>query len=209
MARDWNVLVVEDDPQTAELLKLQLSEFKHVARVARNGQEAILTTGSRAPELIIMDLMMPELDGFETSRYIKHKFSDLCVPILVLTAIPDTKSRQECGHVGCDDLIGKPYDLDSLMNACTELIELGKAENQLSEASTSLKKAKRKERPAIRDQIEELMSAVCDRRALVIDRLIERGFVELIGTHATRIRALQPDHPALARAKKAAEGSAP
>ncbi len=209
MGRDWNVLVVEDDSQTAELLKLQLSEFKHVARVARNGQEAILTTGSRVPELIIMDLMMPELDGFETSRYIKHKFSDRCVPILVLTAIPDAKSRQECGHVGCDDLIGKPYDLDALMHACTELIELGQVENQLSEVTASLKKAKRKEKPAVRDRIQELAGEVCERRARVIDRLIERGFVELVGTHTARIRALQPDHPALAKAKSAAEGSKP
>ena len=202
MGRDWNVLVVEDDSRTAELFTVQLAELGAKARVARNGQEAILITGSMAPELIIMDLMMPELDGFETSRYLKHRFEGTCLPILVVTAIPDESSREECGRIGCEDLIGKPYEITELMSACTDLVELGRAENELSAAQKGRKKAKRKERPGFDEKIAKLTETVCSRRAAILERLLEKGYHELVSVHLRRVEALAPAHPILSKVRE-------
>ena len=203
MGRDWSVLVVEDDARTAELFSAQLAELGIKARVARNGQEAILITGSRAPELIIMDLMMPELDGFETSRYLKHKFEGVCVPILVVTAIPDETSREECGRIGCEDLIGKPYDIDDLMSACTDLVELGRIENKLGATQEARTQAKRKERRRFDEEISSLTEQVCARRQAVVERLLEKEYFELIPVHSARIQALEPAHPVLTKVREA------
>ena len=203
MGRDWSVLIVEDDARTAELFTAQLAALDINVRVARNGQEAILITGSQAPELIIMDLMMPELDGFETSRYLKHKFEGVCVPILVVTAIPDEASREECGRIGCEDLIGKPYDIDDLITACVDLVELGRVENQLLTTQEARQQAKRKERRRFDEEISSLTEQVCTRRQAVLERLLDKEYFEMVSVHSARVEALEPAHPVLAKVREA------
>lgn len=126
---DYRILIVEDNPDTVELLQEQLDEPTYEISSAGDGQEAILKVGERAPDLIIMDVMMPHLDGFETSRYLKQKFRDVFLPIIVLSAKSDADSRAQGARYGCEEYLGKPYSAPALKISVTDLLELGRIEN--------------------------------------------------------------------------------
>ena len=128
--KNW-IVIVEDDSDTLDLLVQQLSIPSYNISTARNGQEAILVTGEGLPGLVIMDIMMPLLDGFETIRYFKEKFKGFNLPILVVTAKGDRKTKQQASQLGCEYYLGKPYSRSTLLDSVAELIELGRLENQL------------------------------------------------------------------------------
>lgn len=204
------VLIVEDDSDTAELLVQQLERDDLVLEVARNGQEAILVTGEQAPDLLIMDLMMPRLDGHEASRFLKAKFRNHYVPILVLTAKDDPKSRAKSARFGCDDHMTKPYQRKVLVQALNELLELGELENGLRRAAAieaqraeveaqRAKASTDEERAAIPDAPEPIDTEGFDTRIValrlqVASRQIGAGAPELANTHLERVLALMPDH---------------
>jgi DNA-binding response OmpR family regulator len=192
----WNVLVVEDDPEVAKLLQLQLKSIKVRAEIARNGQEAILITGSRMPELIVMDLMLPHLDGIEASRYFKHKFPGYCVPILILTARNDAESRQECAGVGCDDFIEKPYDEADLFESVKRLMELGKNERKRDEMEA--KRDSSADEKFDEAALARVVDRICQLRTAVAERLTERGHKELVLPHLERIERLSPGYASVA-----------
>ena len=127
------VLIVEDDPDTAELLTQQLEDEDLEIDVARNGQEAILKTGQQPPDVIVMDIMMPHLDGFETSRFLKAKFRDNFVPILVLSAKDDAQSKAKGARFGCEEYLTKPYSRKQLAASLSDLLEIGALERQITQ----------------------------------------------------------------------------
>lgn len=125
------ILIVEDNEDTLELLCAQLEEPGYELTTARNGQEAILSVGEQPPDVVIMDIMMPELDGLETSRYFKMRYRERFLPILVLSAKSDVASREEAATFGCEDFIGKPHSRKQLLASVVLLVELSEHENAL------------------------------------------------------------------------------
>ncbi len=207
MSKEWNVLVVEDDADTAEMISAQLQQ--HTTRIARNGQEAILMAGANPPELVVLDLMMPELDGFETGRYLKHKFDDRSLCIMVLTAMPDRESRVECGKIGCEYFLQKPFDVDELVTTAGELIAVGRAESRLNAAhlareavAAETNKKKRKKLEAKLVDAAPIEDEICALRGTVATRLLDKGMPELAANHVSRIQTLRPDHPVLGELRK-------
>lgn len=197
MTDAWNVLVAEDELEAAKLLKLQLATQGHRARIAHDGQEAILFTGSRVPELIIMDIMMPTLDGLETSRYFKNKYVETEMPILILTARTDADTLAESAAIGCDDFMAKPYDVDEFQQSVQMLIDMGKAENRHAELRKKRLK-KKKFKPSDEEELEETIEKICELRSTISSRLIDRGFSQLVPRHLDRIVGLRADYPTLA-----------
>jgi DNA-binding response OmpR family regulator len=210
LGRDWNVLIVEDDGATAELIQSQLGG--HRTRLARNGQEAILVAGQTPPGAIVMDLMMPELDGYEAARYFKHKFGAASVPILILTAVSDAKAPRECGEIGCDDFMTKPHDGDALAAAVSDLLAVAEAERALAQqhalrreldAETDKKKRKLLQKDVL--ELQPIEDRLCERRAAIAQRLVERGYAGIARNHVVRIEAIRPQHPALSALRAAVE----
>lgn len=208
------ILIVEDDADTAELLVQQLERDDLVLEVARNGQEAILVTGEQPPDMLIMDLMMPRLDGHEASRFLKAKFRESYVPILVLTAKDDPTSRGKSARFGCDDYMTKPYQRKALVQAVEELLELSQLENRLIEArvvtaqraeyEVMYAQASEEDREALHAPPEPIDTDGCEARIVelrlqVAERQIGAGAPELVNAHLERVLELSPDH---ARAKE-------
>ncbi len=101
------ILVVDDEPNIVELAKLYLEqEGYHVERVG-NGSDALLKLNSAKPSLIVLDLMLPDIDGFEVCRQIRKK-SD--VPILMLTARKEDVDKIVGLELGADDYLTKPFN---------------------------------------------------------------------------------------------------
>ena len=101
------ILVVEDEANIASFVAVYLKKAGFEVSVARNGSEALAKAGTEAPTLIILDLMLPDLDGIEVCRRIRQR-SD--VPILMLTARDDDVDKIIGLEVGADDYLTKPFN---------------------------------------------------------------------------------------------------
>ena len=117
-----HVLVVEDDKDVRDYIKRQLEQDYNVAE-ASNGEEGIAVAVGRIPDLIISDLMMPELDGIELCRRLKTDERTSHIPIVMLTAKASQNARIEGLETGADDYLVKPFDKRELQARVKNLIE--------------------------------------------------------------------------------------
>jgi len=107
------ILVVDDDKAVRESLRRSLEFNGYEVALAADGAEALATIGAAIPDLVIMDLMMPRLDGIETTKALRHAGND--VPIIVLTARDAVGDRVEGLDAGADDYLTKPFALQELL----------------------------------------------------------------------------------------------
>lgn len=112
-----DVLVVEDDAQINELVGayVQIAGFEY--RAALDGATALAAVRERLPALIILDLMLPDTDGFEIARQLKGDEKTALVPILMLTALDREEQRKRGLDAGAVKYMTKPFDPDQLIDA--------------------------------------------------------------------------------------------
>ncbi len=111
-----DILIVEDDPDMAEALRRALSFVGHAARIAPNGAIALEAVEARVPALILLDMLMPVMDGWEFARALHAKYGRT-IPIVVITAAEDARLRSAA--IGANAVLAKPFDLADLL----ELVE--------------------------------------------------------------------------------------
>ena len=108
------VLIVEDHDDTREMLQLLLSIFGCRAIAARDGEEAMSLAENKRPDLILMDMTLPRLDGLSLTRIIRAHPTLNQVPIVAMTGLVTTKFHNEALSAGCNDYLDKPIDFDRL-----------------------------------------------------------------------------------------------
>ena len=113
-----DVLVVEDEAYLCELIGDVIESEGHTARKASNGLEALARMRERKPQLVLLDLMMPIMDGWEFMEALRANPEWDGVPIVIITAIYDVKRTQE--ETGARAVITKPFDIDQI----TEIVRL-------------------------------------------------------------------------------------
>ena len=118
------VLLVEDNPPTADVLELELKHLGYEVRVAKNGLEAVKMAVSEPPDLVVMDIMLPELDGFAATRRLRENPSTRDVPILAATAKAMPGDKEKCLAAGCDGYIAKPFNHRELETAIAGVFKL-------------------------------------------------------------------------------------
>jgi two-component system, OmpR family, response regulator len=116
------VLVVEDDEAIADVLRRSLRAEGHEVRSAGDGAEALTAAEQFSPDLVVLDLGLPRLDGMEVCRRLRAE-SD--VPILILTARTETEDRVKGLDTGADDYLPKPFSLQELLARVRALIRRG------------------------------------------------------------------------------------
>jgi two-component system phosphate regulon response regulator PhoB len=111
------ILLVDDDPDIGSFVELYLGAADISVDIAANGLEALdrLSTGE-LPHLVISDIMMPELNGFELLERMKANESWNNLPVIILTGTRDSAARDRCLHMGADDFVRKPIDPEDLMS---------------------------------------------------------------------------------------------
>lgn len=102
------ILVVEDEPNIVELVQLYLTNEGYEVLAAHDGREAIRLVRSEKPDLVVLDLMLPEVDGFEVCRRLRQGGNDL--PIIMLTARDDDVDKIVGLELGADDYVTKPFN---------------------------------------------------------------------------------------------------
>jgi len=114
MSQKAKILIVDDEPFNVDVLLQELEELEHELITASNGQEALDKIQSQQPDLILLDLMMPVLDGFAVLKEIKDDDALRDIPVIIVSAASDSKSIVKGIKQGADDYITKPIDAESL-----------------------------------------------------------------------------------------------
>jgi len=109
------ILVVDDDEMNRDMLSRRLLRKGYEVVLAVNGAEAIERAGQERPELILMDLSMPVLDGYEATRRLKAETGTAGIPIIGLSAHAMVGDREKALAAGCDDYDTKPVELPRLL----------------------------------------------------------------------------------------------
>lgn len=111
------ILVVEDNMDTYELVRFILEKNGYDTFLAMNGRDGVNAATKQMPDLIIMDLAMPEMDGWTATRLIKNDARTKSIPLITLTAHALPGDRQRAMDSGCDEYITKPMDLLELLES--------------------------------------------------------------------------------------------
>ena len=110
------VLVIEDHADTRELISSMLRKAGYHVIEAEDGVEGLLKASASYPDLVIMDLALPEMDGVETARRI-HQMPKLSrIPIFVVSALVTKEVEADARAAGCVEVFSKPFEVDELMN---------------------------------------------------------------------------------------------
>jgi signal transduction histidine kinase len=109
-----SILVVDDVPMNLEIITSQLERHGHITLVARSGEEAVERAESAHPDLILLDVVMPGIDGFETCRRLKQREATRDIPVIFMTALTATDDKIEGFRVGAVDYVTKPINVEEV-----------------------------------------------------------------------------------------------
>lgn len=116
-----SILIVDDDINLCRVLKEELSEVGYDAEYVSTGLEAFNYLQQNQPDLILLDLKMPGMDGFDVLKELSVR--NIKVKVIVLTAYADVKSAIDSAKLGANDFISKPYDFDELLITIRKVLQ--------------------------------------------------------------------------------------
>ncbi len=117
------ILIVEDNADLLQVLQLQLEDRGYETILASNGKQAVDFAAAQVPDLILMDIRMPEMDGFQATRLIRQNPKTRSIPILAVTVLETHEERELCLQSGCDDYIPKPFTFSLLFSHIEKLLK--------------------------------------------------------------------------------------
>ena len=145
MSRGARILLVDDLPQNLEIYSGLLEPEGYAIELAQDGEQAVEMAFKEPPDLILMDVSMPRLSGFEACRILKSDERTRLVPLVLITALSAREDRIKGIAAGCDDFLAKPVDFEELLARTRSLLrqkelvdELETAENVLVSLATAL-----------------------------------------------------------------------
>jgi two-component system cell cycle response regulator DivK len=116
------ILYVEDNDDNIYMLERRLKRAGFTVLIARDGADGVAKAGSEQPDLILMDLSLPVLDGWEATRQIKQGAGTGKIPLIVLTANAMAGEKEKAFEAGCDDFDTKPVEFERLLGKINALI---------------------------------------------------------------------------------------
>jgi two-component system, cell cycle response regulator len=141
---DQRILVVDDNPDNVEIIDARLSSRGFTVETATNGEEALARVEENPPHLILLDVMMPVMDGYEVSRRIKGSDSLPFIPIILVTARDSTQDKVEGLDAGADDYLTKPINFPELEARVRSMLRIKRLQDQLDEKNRELEVANKK-----------------------------------------------------------------
>ena len=123
------IFIVEDDPSTRLLLDQWLRSQKFSTVLTASAEEALTQLAQQTPDLLLLDIMMPGMDGYELVKFLKVDPATAHIPIIMLTGLSDRKARLACLAAGAEDFLLKPVDLEELTLGVRNLLRLKQSGN--------------------------------------------------------------------------------
>jgi DNA-binding response OmpR family regulator len=121
---DYKILVVDDDKEIVNMLKEKLTKEGYIVSTACDGEDALAKVKTDKPDIILLDLMMPKLNGFETLKQIRDNFQDRWMPIIILSAKAELESVKQCYSMEADHYLTKPCEMEKLLRGIETMISL-------------------------------------------------------------------------------------
>jgi DNA-binding response OmpR family regulator len=122
-SKDALILVADDDPDIRDIVSFRLRRAGYETVEASNGSEALKLAHDRPPALFILDVMMPQVNGFEVARELRGDSSTEGIPILMLTASVQDKDIAKGFETGADDYLRKPFKTNELLDLVASLLK--------------------------------------------------------------------------------------
>jgi len=143
----YTVLVVDDHPATVELIKSALEGPRIRVRTAANGAECLLAVSRERPDLIILDVLMPVMDGFQTLEVLRQSSRSKGIPVIMLTARTADADVLYGWRLGVSSYLTKPFLINDLLLLVTRVLEgeVGAGEEDEVEATTAVSLARPRE----------------------------------------------------------------
>jgi two-component system cell cycle response regulator len=156
---ETRILVVDDHPDNVEIIDARLSSRGYQIETASNGQEALDKVQASPPHLILCDVMMPVMDGYEVSRRIKGDEALPFIPIILVTARDSTQDKVEGLEAGADDYLTKPINFPELEARVRSMLRIKRLQDELDEKNRELELVnKRLRKLSITDGLTELFN---------------------------------------------------
>ncbi|MGJ3241092.1 MAG: response regulator [Anaerolineae bacterium] len=122
MSNNPTILVIDDDAMNREVMEAFLSSENYVVLLASNGKTGIDMANNNQPQVIVLDVRMPDMSGFEVCAYLKGQAQTRHIPIMIVTGFDDREDFEKGQSVGANDFITRPFDGDDLLRRVRQLI---------------------------------------------------------------------------------------
>ena len=123
-ARGPLVLVVDDDPQVREVVRINLEMEGYAVREAGNAEEGLFAVEDDAPDLILLDVMMPQVDGWEMLRRVQERHGVGSIPVVMFSGHVESDAAREATERGARAFVGKPFDLRTLIEQTKQILPI-------------------------------------------------------------------------------------
>lgn len=190
-----HILIVEDEQDCAELLRYHLQKENYQTVIVRNGDEAIDAVQCRTPDAVLLDVMLPELNGWEVCRILRESSRGKALPIIMLTALSDEEARIKGLSLGADDYISKPYSMKELLLKVRKHIDR-------QQTIKRLKAREQEQDTALRYMVHELrnsLTAIGGFSSLSLKTDDSNKYLKTINFAATHAESLLKDASFLSR----------
>ncbi len=128
----FEVLIVDDNAANAELLEAYLKDTPWRTALAHSGKEALAAVDSDAPDIILLDIMMPDMTGYEVCRRLKSDDRTRDIPVIMVTALTQVEDVEKAVDAGTDDFVSKPVNRLELITRIRSLLRLRHLKSELA-----------------------------------------------------------------------------
>lgn len=139
--KEYTVLIVDDTPLNLKFLTIYLRQANFKVLAAQDGKSAILQAEQTQPDIILLDIMMPRMDGFETCQRLKQNESTKQIPVIFMTALADTKSKVKAFEVGGVDYVTKPFEWAEVLARLTTHLTIRDLQKKSQEENFRLRES--------------------------------------------------------------------
>ncbi len=190
--RRAKILVVDDVPENVRLLEAVLVPRGYEVFSAANGEEALGIVASEEPDLILLDVVMPEMDGYTVCRALRENEETAMLPVIMVTSsIGPEKTRAI--EAGADDFIPKPFNHDELLTRVKSLLRIKRYHDTIKAQAAEVRELNRTLEERVRNQVEELERLGQLRRFLspqLSDAIVSSGDDSVLRSHRRQVAVL-------------------
>jgi DNA-binding response OmpR family regulator len=138
VAFSGNILVADDEKVNVDFFQVMLSKLGFEVETACSGEEVFVKLKNFTPDLIILDLLMPNMSGFEVARRLKAENRTREIPIIVLTAVSDIRDKVDMLELGIEDYIMKPFNFIEILARIRNVLKVGAIRDELKQCEKKL-----------------------------------------------------------------------
>ncbi|MGL4884093.1 MAG: diguanylate cyclase domain-containing protein, partial [Waterburya sp.] len=180
-----NILIVDDTPDNLELLAAILQKRGYQTCCVNNGSEAIEIARSGWADLILLDIQMPDIDGYQVCEQLKAESQTREIPVIFISALDAFADKQKAFKVGGVDYISKPFEIKEVVVRVTNQIAIQSGKKEIIELNNQLEQ-KVKERTTELEQSNQQLQAEINRRQQAQDRLLQMALNDPVTGFANR-----------------------